>query len=208
MNNDLRLFTHVYVDNHAPHTLFLFHGTGGDEYDLLPLARSVAPTYNYLSFRGNSHEQGQNRFFKRFSSGVFDQQSILTEVTKLHNFLVSWHASHPAHVLDVFLGYSNGANMILATLFMYPQLINNMVLLHPMLPSKPPIPSQSFATKHAFLSYGINDPIITLAESQLVIHALQSLKINLNLYESPGGHEVSQSEVNSIRGQFNILKQK
>jgi len=41
------------------------HGTGGDEKDLLPLAREFGPGINILSLRGNVTEGGMPRFFKR-----------------------------------------------------------------------------------------------------------------------------------------------
>ncbi len=44
-------------------TLVLFHGTGGTERDLLPLAKHIAPESSVLSLRGNVLENGMPRFF-------------------------------------------------------------------------------------------------------------------------------------------------
>ena len=51
---------------------FVFHGTGGDESDLMPLARRVAPKARLLGLRGRSAEEGVNRWFRRLGMGRFD----------------------------------------------------------------------------------------------------------------------------------------
>lgn len=44
-------------------TLVLFHGTGGTERDLIPLAKHISPESSVLSLRGNVLENGMPRFF-------------------------------------------------------------------------------------------------------------------------------------------------
>ena len=56
--------------------LLLLHGTGGDENDLIPLARMIAPTASLLSPRGKVLENGMPRFFRRLAEGVFDEDDV------------------------------------------------------------------------------------------------------------------------------------
>ena len=76
---------HIFINNNSSETLILLHGTGADEYDLLPLANLINSKANVLSFRGDVIENGINRFFKRFSIGNYDLDSYQKETKKLVN---------------------------------------------------------------------------------------------------------------------------
>ncbi len=90
MDSHLELFKHIYIDNKAPKTLFLLHGTGGDEHDLLPLVSELNSKYNFVGLRGNIDENGMRRFFRRFDFGKFDEQNIIEEALKLVKFIETW----------------------------------------------------------------------------------------------------------------------
>jgi len=49
--------------NPAKPTLLLLHGTGGNEFDLLPIAEIIDPEASILAVRGNVIENGMPRFF-------------------------------------------------------------------------------------------------------------------------------------------------
>lgn len=134
----LSLFTYQYLDNKADKTLITLHGTGGTENDFLFLNDDLKDSYNLLGLKGNIDEDGLTRFFERKSPGVFDQESMKEEASKLHLFISAWMKKYSMNIDQfVSLGYSNGANMLLATMFYYPELIKNVVLLRPMLPFQP-----------------------------------------------------------------------
>ena len=68
-------------------TLLLLHGTGGDENDLIPLAKHIDSEANILSVRGNVLENGMPRFFKRLAEGVFDEEDLIFRTNELNDFL-------------------------------------------------------------------------------------------------------------------------
>lgn len=114
-------------------TLALLHGTGGNELDLLPFGRAVAPRATLIGLRGRAAEEEQLRFFRRFSETVFDQADIASEAEAFATFI---EGAVAAYGLDAerltFVGYSNGANMLAAVLRLHPGLIRSAILLRPM----------------------------------------------------------------------------
>ena len=69
---------HIFQDNlnETSRAMLLFHGTGGDEYDLISLSQFYDSLAKRISFRGEVKENGMNRFFKRLQAGVFDQEDL------------------------------------------------------------------------------------------------------------------------------------
>lgn len=198
MHNKLETFKYTYIDNKASKTLFLLHGTGGDEQDFLFLDELLGKKYNFVGLRGNVQEKGMNRFFRRISEGAFDQESIKEEAGKLGTFIRSWMDEFNVTANDLaFLGYSNGANMLCAMLFYYPQLIKNLVLLHPMLPFEPEI-SESYSDTKAFVSIGLQDHMISPAESRKLVDMLERLGVECTVKEYDYGHGITEQEVEDI----------
>lgn len=119
----------------------LLHGTGGNETSLLPFGVRLAPNAVLLSPRGRSVDEGHPRFFRRLSMTTFDQKDIVGEAEAFAAFM---DGANAAYGLDpdktLFVGYSNGANMIGAIMLLHPGIIRNAVLLRGMnvLESVPP----------------------------------------------------------------------
>ena len=60
-------------------TLLLLHGTGGNENDLIPIAKMLSPADgSILSPREKVLENGMPRFFRRLSEGVFDIEDLIS----------------------------------------------------------------------------------------------------------------------------------
>jgi phospholipase/carboxylesterase len=91
-------------------SLLLLHGTGGDENDLVPLGRMVAPGAPLLSPRGKVLENGMPRFFRRFAEGKFDEEDVRLRANELADFVVAAR-KHYGIAAPIALGYSNGANI-------------------------------------------------------------------------------------------------
>lgn len=103
---------HIYQAGTNDVTLLLLHGTGGNEFDLLPLAKHIDPNANVLSVRGNVLEYGMPRFFKRLAMGVFDMDSLAEETEALYQFVDDASKQYNFNRANVIpVGYSNGANI-------------------------------------------------------------------------------------------------
>ena len=55
---------HIYIKGTNDKTIVLFHGTGGNENDLLSIGKIIDPQANVLSLRGDVLEYGMPRFLR------------------------------------------------------------------------------------------------------------------------------------------------
>jgi predicted esterase len=83
-------FIHKFIpaaDRQDQTTLLLLHGTGGNEQDLISLARELNPRAAILSPRGKVLESGMPRFFRRLAEGVFDIEDLKFRTHELAQFV-------------------------------------------------------------------------------------------------------------------------
>ena len=139
-------------------TLVLFHGTGGNEADLLPIGREIAPRADLLGFRGRSSEEGVLRWFRRYGMDRFDQADIRREAEAFAATLpqaLARYGLNPTRVSA--LGYSNGANFAAALMVLHPGLFTRAILFRPMLVLESP-PKIELAGTEILAIAGRSDP--------------------------------------------------
>ncbi len=111
-------------------TMILLHGSGGNEADLMPLARRIAPNATLLGVRGRATEEGTNRWFRRISATEFDQVDLRREAEAFVAFVESAVNSYGLEAKRlVFIGYSNGANLLAAVIQLHPDVARRAILL-------------------------------------------------------------------------------
>ncbi|WP_116132049.1 VOC family protein [Tropicimonas sp. IMCC34043] len=138
--------------------IVLLHGTGGNEADLMPLARRIAPRATLLGVRGRSTEEGIARWFRRLSMVQFDQDDIRAEAAAFAAFLqgaIRDYGLDPDRI--TVLGYSNGANFAGAVMGLYPALIRQAILLRAM-PALDDLPQVDLAGTRVLTVSGRDDP--------------------------------------------------
>ena len=178
-------------------TVLLLHGTGGDERDLLPLARGFGPGVNVLSVRGNVSEGGMPRFFRRLGMGVFDEDDVRFRTHELAAFLkqVSEQEGFDADQV-VAVGYSNGANIAGSLLLLYPELLAGALLWRPMQPLTREVPAVT-TTRRApvFFNPGRQDGMVQPAESDRYAALLEGAGFALTRLDTPAGHNLTPPDV-------------
>jgi predicted esterase len=189
---------HYKAINNGPKNIFLLHGTGGTEEDLFPLVEPFHTTHSIVGLLGNVKEGSMSRFFERNAEGIFDQESIKNESKKLADFIKEWIKINKITADDItFIGYSNGANMILATMFYNPELIKNAALLHSMLPFQP-ANNLDLSDHKILLSWSPMDPIIQPQASEELISLLKNSNAELKIIETDAGHALTALEVKEL----------
>jgi phospholipase/carboxylesterase len=173
--------------------LLLLHGTGGDENDLIPLGRMIAPEAPLLSPRGRVLENGMSRFFRRFAEGRFDEDDVRRRAHELADF-VDQARAHYAIAPPVALGYSNGANIAAALLLLRPQTLAGGILMRATLPlsQTPPV---DLAGKPVLIASGAMDPMMSPEGAARLAARLQQDGASVEHRILPSGHELSQADV-------------
>jgi phospholipase/carboxylesterase len=114
-------------------TIVLLHGSGGDEASLMALAAKIDPDALLLGVRGRVTQEGISRWYRRLTPTSFDQQDVRSEAEAFATFLSATAAEQKLDLSNaIFLGYSNGANLIGALTLLHPGLIHRAVLLRAM----------------------------------------------------------------------------
>jgi predicted esterase len=192
-------FEHVFEPGTSGWTLLLLHGTGGDEHDLVPLGRQLAPGAALLSPRGKVSENGAPRFFRRLAIGQLDIPDLLARTDELAAFVA---AAAAAHGLDaqrvVALGFSNGANIAASLLLRRPEVLRGAALLRPMLPYEPDQQPRLTGTD-VLVDAGEHDPYVTPDETRRLAEVLTAAGADVTLHLEPGaGHNLTQSDLAQI----------
>lgn len=176
-------------------TLFLLHGTGGTEKDLLPLAEMVDADAAVLSVRGNVLENGMPRFFKRFAEGVFDEEDLRFRTEELKQFLDDAATKYRFNRDNVVaIGYSNGANIAANLLFHYEEVLKGAILHHPMVPRRG-VRLPNLSGTNVFIAAGMNDPLCPPEESKDLQALLEGANANVTMFWGEYGHQLALDEV-------------
>jgi phospholipase/carboxylesterase len=180
--------------------VLLLHGTGGDETDLLPLGREIAPGAALISPRGNVLEGGMPRFFRRYREGVFDEADVRRRAKELAHFVAQARQAYGV-AAPVALGYSNGANIAAALLLLHPHVLIGAILLRAMAPLADP-PKPDLAGVPVLILSGSNDPIVPPASAERLASALAAAGARVERDELPAGHGLTQADIARARAFF------
>jgi phospholipase/carboxylesterase len=176
--------------------VFTFHGTGGDETQLLPLAERVWPGSAIISPRGDVSEQGALRFFRRRAEGVYDFDDLQLRRRAMAEFVLA-HKQRLSPIRTISLGYSNGANILAAVAFAAPDLFDELVLMHPLIPWTPP-DQPGLVKARVLITAGRRDPICPPAQTLALERYFERQGADTSVEWHEGGHELRSSEVDAV----------
>jgi phospholipase/carboxylesterase len=194
-------YIHQYLpgtDSAAP-PLLLLHGTGGNEHDLLQVARRLSPGSALLSPRGDVLENGMPRFFRRFAEGVFDLADVERRTHALADFIAA-SAGQYGFQKDrlIALGLSNGANIASSLLLLRPESLAGAVLWRPMIvlnPAEVP-PLQA---KRVLITSGRRDPIVPVEDPPRLEAILRSGGADVSLRWIEAGHQLTSVDLSATQ---------
>lgn len=195
---------HIYQNSMTKSevTLILFHGTGGNEYDLLHYAKAIDPTANILSIRGNVEERGMNRYFKRLSEGVFDQVDLEYRTNELVMFLHQMSEKYGFSLSkSILIGYSNGANIIASMILSTNLLFDTAILHHPMVPFRDRI-TRNLHGNQIWVLAGTNDSMVPTSQTIELVELFSKQQATTRLAWFDYGHTLSNTEIMWVINQY------
>lgn len=187
-------------------TLLLLHGTGGDETDLIPIARMIDITNaSILSPRGKVIENGMPRYFRRLSEGIFDIEDLKFRTNELAEFVQYASKTYALNLNRIVaIGYSNGANIAASVLLLRPEILSNAILFRPMIPLVPnTLPNLS--SKRILISAGLHDPIVASYQTKDLLDLLEKVGAKVSIQWQNSGHELTQRDIVAARKWLSLL---
>jgi phospholipase/carboxylesterase len=178
--------------------IFAFHGTGADETQLFGFAERLLPEAGIVAPRGDVSEHGALRFFRRTAEGVYDFADLDARSAAMASFIAARKlAAGPGRTIG--LGYSNGANILAAVALANPELFDELVLMHPLVPWTPSDDPRLSRLK-VLITAGRRDPICPPGLTETLAEFLKRQGAQVTLAWHDGGHEVRPSEEAAISG--------
>ncbi len=177
--------------------VFTFHGTGGTEAQFHGFAEQLLPGASVVSPRGDVSEMGALRYFRRTGEGVYDMDDLARRTEAMAAFMLSEKERVGARRV-VGLGYSNGANILAAVSFLHPGIVNDLILMHPLIPWEP-APRPELSGRRVLVTAGQRDPICPAPLTQRLADWFDAQGSEVALVWHPGGHEIAQPEVAAVQ---------
>ena len=196
-NNDLSR-PHVFQKGTSSRTILVMHGTGGDEHNILPLAKALDPDASVLSPRGMHLEGGMNRYFERYPDGTFNEQSIEEAVSDLAEFVSAAVQEYGIDASNIFAtGFSNGANTAAAIMVRHPELLVGAALFGSTIPFAEVEPVD-LTGKRIWLANGDQDSYAPVDVSARWVQQLIDFGAEVTWLRHSGGHQISQDHLRQI----------
>ncbi|ATW86953.1 phospholipase/carboxylesterase [Halohasta litchfieldiae] len=202
---------HVHIEPETPSdgaapAVFVLHGRGANEQDLLPIAKELPDELHIVSFRAPDRLQGGYTWYDLDLSagGLHQSQPDAADFDRSLGLVdESVKAAVDAYDLDSdrlgLLGFSQGAITSMSLLLEAPSEYQWVVGLHGYLPaSHHEIEPEGIVDKPVFIAAGNADEIIPAARSEAAAERFKELgaTVTYNVYDAP--HGVSPPELEDL----------
>ncbi|WP_138005984.1 alpha/beta hydrolase [Halalkalirubrum salinum] len=201
----VHLEAEIQSDGPAP-AVFVLHGRGANEQDLLPIADELPDELHVISFRAPDRLQGGYTWYDLdLSGGGLHESQPDAEGFRRSLDLVtgSIDAAVEAYDLDPdrlgLLGFSQGSIMSLALLLESPDRIAWVAALHGYLAdSHADLDPDSVDDKPVFIAAGRADRIIPHTRTEAAADRLRSIGADVTVGVYDAGHGVGPAELSDL----------
>lgn len=192
---------HVFSPGEAgAPVLLMLHGTGGNEHEIASLAAELHRGAGVLAPRGQVQEHGMLRWFRRHGEGVFDVDDVIARATELAAFLNAAREHYNLGNRPVMaVGFSNGANIALATAMLQPQTLDRVIAFSGMYPFADRESPADLAGSRLLILNGEADPMAPLDSVSTLIAALHQNGADVEQVLRPGGHGIARTDLEAAK---------
>lgn len=199
-------YVHREPDDETESALFILHGRGADEQDLLPVADQLPGDRHVISFRAPERLQGGYTWYELdLSAGGLEQSQPHAEEFRRSLDLVaeSVNAAVDAFDLDAgslsLLGFSQGAITTISLLLEEPERFAWVAAHHGYLAeSHADEMPDGIEGKPVFVAGGKTDQIIPVHRSEAAADRLREIGADVTFGEFNTGHGIGRDELKSL----------
>lgn len=182
--------------------LFVLHGRGADERDLLPVTEQLPDSFHVVSLRApEPMGPGYTWYELDLSGGGLHESQPNPDGFRRSLDLVSESVTTAIEAFDLkeqvgFLGFSQGAITSTATLLERPDRVAWLAVLHGYLPdSHADLEPQGVAGTPVFAGRGATDEIIPADRAVALADRLRAIGCEVTGGTYPGGHGIGPDEL-------------
>ncbi|AXI08876.1 esterase [Oceanobacillus zhaokaii] len=205
---ELRKPTEIEEGKSYP-ALYLIHGMGSNEQDLLQLVQGLEETYFIFSVRGPIVQPPGYAFFTMEEFGkphrdVFDQAT-----TKLTAFIDYSCEEYPIDQKQLYLmGFSQGAILSMSLGLILDNKIKGIAALSGYIPDfiKQENDNKDLQGLSIFISHGEQDPVLPFDWAPPSEQFFKKNGADVEFKQYDTGHTVSQQNYQDLRAWFNRLR--
>lgn len=192
---------HLYQEGRPDRPLLLMlHGTGSNEQDIAALAAELDPGAAVLAPRGRTQENGMLRWFARRGEGNFDVDDVILRAGELAGFITGAQQHYDVGNRQIIaVGFSNGANIGLATAMLHPKVLNRVVSFSGMYPFGDRTMDGPLTDGNFLVLNGKSDPMAPLASVTTLVGELQRRGADIGQVLRDGGHGIDGSDLAAAR---------
>jgi phospholipase/carboxylesterase len=195
----------VQTTAHPP-VLFLLHGWGSNEMDLIGLSKSLPQNLLVVSVRAPFTREGGGYMWYdlQFGNGMFKEnlEQAQQSKAKLNSLISAIIKKYEVDTNNIFLGgFSQGGITSLRAGLSLPVQFKGLICLSGRYPNELNLQNISSARKqrtHIFVSHGTADAVIPISDGRKIINTLTQNGFTVSGKEYAMQHQISLEVLNDL----------
>lgn len=171
------------------------HAVGGTQQDLVQAITLIDEDAGILSPLGKIEVEGKHRFFQHERDGLLDEDEIKPIAKEMVQFVNKAADQYNfSREQLVWMGHSNGANLITSIMLLYPEVIRKAALLRPRV-TVVPHNLPSYADVYVLMAIGTKDDIVTPESNDKLIRLFQQCGAVVELFQNnEATHDLTEED--------------